>query len=107
MTVATIGVFLLLPLLCLGNAMIALRLRSKHQSTWHELGEPVEWLTAATTSVGRHIFTFLDSGKYLLLGDMQLTVLCRAVRLGWYSFFLAFVVAVFGRLILWVIRDAI
>ena len=106
-TAAAVVLFVLLPLLLVGNGMIAHRLRSKHIDAWRQLGEPEEWFTASTTSASRHIFTFLDSGRFVALGDGQFTLMCRTVRLGWYLFFAVFIVTVFGGLILAVMRDAI
>jgi hypothetical protein len=103
----SLGMFALLACLLVGNLAVAHRVRSRHPGLWAELGNPTEWFTAATTTSGRHIFNYLDSRRYVETNDSQLIVLCKAVRYGWYVFFVAFVVTLAAWIGYGVSRNAI
>jgi hypothetical protein len=68
----------------LGTSLIAFTLRNRFPEIWKGWGEPVEWLWLTRTSLGRHVFGFLDSRAYRASGDRTFILLCDVVRGGWY-----------------------
>lgn len=87
------AVFWLFTALVLGTVAMSFVLRRRFPDLWLQWGEPTEWLSLQRTTLSRHVFTFLDSRSYFQSNSPGFIRFCGALRLGWYVFFVLFVVA--------------
>jgi len=89
--------FMLVAALVVLTAVLAHILKSRFPAVWLAEGEPEKWLWLQPASPSDHIFGFLDERRYLATGSVNYSRLCGAVRLGWYTLLISFlVVAVCG-----------
>jgi hypothetical protein len=70
--------------LCLCTSAMAFVLKRRFPAEWEYWGEPNEWLWLQRTSIGRHVFTFLQERSYASTGDKNFVRFCDAIRVGWY-----------------------
>lgn len=78
---------------CIGTATMASILRRRFPEVWASWGQPATWMWLARTPSSRSFFEFLDRRAYLVTHDRTFIAYCSALRAGWYSFFVLFVVA--------------
>lgn len=76
-----------------GTSVMAFALRSRFPDVWRNWGEPVEWVWLTRTSLGRHVFGFLDSRAYRATGDAKFVLFCELLRGTWYVALVLFPVA--------------
>lgn len=76
-----------------GTSAMAFILRSRFPDVWRNWGEPVEWLWLTRTSIGRHVFGFLQSRSYRDTGDARFVLFCEFLRASWYAALTLFPVA--------------
>jgi hypothetical protein len=100
-------VFILFALLVVSNVVVVNRLRSNFPALWTALGQPTYWLYMSRTSRAKHFFTFLDSQRYLETNDRQFINQCRALKVGWYAFFVLFLAAFVAMIIALVSENAL
>ena len=86
----TIFLFVLLCALVAASSRAAFILRSQFPSVWEAEGRPVRWLYLNRMPSKSHFFNFLDQRRYLATGSATYSLLCSAIRVGWYLFFLLF-----------------
>lgn len=79
--------------LCIGTATMASILRRRFPVVWASWGQPAAWMWLARTPSSRSFFEFLDRRAYLVTHDRTFIAYFSALRAGWYSFFVLFVVA--------------
>lgn len=70
--------------LCLCTSAMAFVLKRRFSAEWKYWGEPNEWLWLQRTSIGRHVFAFLQERSYARIGDKNFVRFCDAIRVGWY-----------------------
>ena len=86
------ALFILLPTLIALTSIAAHTLKGRYPAVWQAEGEPERWLWLQPARPSQHIFGFLDERRYLATGSARYARLCAVVRLGWYAFFILFVV---------------
>lgn len=85
--------FALLAGVCIGAIVMVYTLRRRFPDLWREWGAPDAWLSLQPTSPSRpQILAFLDSRAYEQTNDPGFIRFCNAVRLGFYAFFITFLV---------------
>ena len=89
-------VFIYLTVLIAFSVFVITSLKRKFPRLWEALGSPERWIYLNRTSRENHFFTFLDSKRYLETNDPKFIFQCKATKVGWYGFFIFFVIAIVG-----------
>ena len=95
-TVESVALLLTIGLVPVGVLLVGLHtrmlwlLRSDHNDVWVSLGSPRLWF-AKTTGETKNTMRFLWHRDYRVLGARELSMLCGAVRVLYFSFAVLFV----------------
>ena len=91
-TIVVVSLFTVTVLLVVLTSIAAHTLKRRFPSVWVAEGEPEAWLWLQRTGPSGSVLAFLDERRYLAANNRGYSRFCTVLRLGWYLFFLLFIV---------------